>query len=166
MEKLKALAQYLIFECADPKQLGAIRLNKAIWFTDLAFFAATGKPVTEAVYVKRKHGPVPRDIRRALNTLVREEKIEIQEPEYPYDTRKFKSLRPLDHNILSQDEQHCARFTLGAVLGHTATEISEMTHDATWEAAADGEEIPIYAFLGSRHKEITPEVVEWAETQE
>lgn len=37
-----------------------------------------------------------------------------------------------------------------------------MSHDAIWEAAYIGEEIPVYATLAANEGEITPEVLAWA----
>jgi len=46
--------------------------------------------------------------------------------------------------------------------GYTAAEVSEQTHDQIWEAAQDGEEIPLYAIFASRRGAITDEVRAWA----
>ena len=37
-----------------------------------------------------------------------------------------------------------------------------MTRDAIWDAAYDGEEIPIWATLAANDGEITPDVIAWA----
>jgi len=53
-EKFKELVHYIVHECRDdPARLGAIRLNKAVWWTDVAAFKECGKTVTDDKYVKR-----------------------------------------------------------------------------------------------------------------
>jgi hypothetical protein len=46
---------------------------------------------------------------------------------------------------------------------HSANSISELSHDAIWDAANDGEEIPMFATLVSDSAELTPEVIKWAQ---
>jgi hypothetical protein len=162
-EKFKALVHYLVHECRDhPNILGAIRLNKALWYTDVVSYKANGVPVTGESYVKRKRGPVPAHILATLRELEAEGKIVIREPEYQYDVRKFISLVQPESEPLSDDERELARGILGTVCGFTANAISEMTHDNIWDAAAEGEEIPLYATLASDVGEISENVRSWA----
>ena len=51
-----------------------------------------------------------------------------------------------------------------AVLEYRAGEISELTHEEIWEAAQEGEEVPLYATLASGKGEITERVKKWAES--
>ena len=45
---------------------------------------------------------------------------------------------------------------------HSANSISELSHDSVWDAANEGEEIPMCATLVSASAEMTPEVAKWA----
>lgn len=161
--KLKALAHYIVHECRDrPDRLGAVRLNKALWYTDVGAFKEDGKPITGESYVKRRYGPVPRRIGEALADLEREGKILVRERVGQYDTRKFVSLREPDPGGLTDDERRRVAEVVAAVCSVTASRISEISHDAVWDAAYTGEEIPIYATLASNEGEITPKVIAWA----
>ena len=54
-EKFKALVHFIVHECQEnPSKLGAIRLNKALWYTDVVSFRASGASVTNESYVKRQ----------------------------------------------------------------------------------------------------------------
>lgn len=162
-EKFKALVHFMVHECQDnPSKLGAIRLNKALWYTDVAAYRASGASVTNERYVKRQMGPVPAHILSTIRELQGEGKIHVREPVGRYDSRKFLSLTAPDPAILSDDEKELAKTVLSAVLGYTANAISEMTHDIIWEAADDGEEIPLYATLVSTRGPITDDVKAWA----
>jgi hypothetical protein len=162
-EKFKALVHFMVHECREhPGRLGAIRLNKALWYTDVVAYKMNGVPVTGETYVKRKHGPVPSHILATLRALQEEGKILIREPEHQYDPRKFLALASPEPAHLSDDERELARSILDLVCGYSANEISELTHDIIWNAAAEGEEIPMYATLAASRGEITNEVRAWA----
>ena len=161
--KLEALVHYIVHECRyRPDRLGAVRLNKALWYADVSAFKANGKPITGESYVKRQYGPVPRRIGEALDGLQRKGAITVREPSGLYDTRKFESLREPDPGALTGDEQRRASDVVAAVCSVTASRISDLSHDAIWDAAYSGEEIPIYATLAANEGEITPEVIAWA----
>lgn len=164
-EKFKALAHFIVHECRDdPARLGAIRLNKTMWKADVAAFKATGKAITGDRYVKRGMGPVPKHILATVRELANEGAIAVQEPEFQYDTRRFVALTAPAHEALSDEERSFAQAALAAVCGMSANAASEETHDIIWEAAAEGEEIPIEATLASKAGEITNDVLAWAES--
>lgn len=162
-EKFKALVHFIVHECQDnPGKLGAIRLNKTLWYTDVTAYHMAGASVTNEVYVKRKMGPVPSHILATLDELKNEGLMHVREPQGQFDSRKYISLEEPDTGMLSEDEMDLARNVLSTVLGCTANDISEKTHDIIWEVASDGEEIPLYATLASDRGAITDEVKAWA----
>ena len=162
-EKFKALVHFMVHECRDnPARLGSVRLNKALWFVDMLAYQANGVSITGERYVKRKNGPVPNAILPTVKELQSEGKIVVQEPEYPYDSRKYISLVPPGTDQLSDAERNVAKFMLDFVCKRTANEVSEMTHEEIWEAAVEGEEIPLFATLASGKGAITDEVRDWA----
>jgi len=162
-EKFKALVHFIVHQCLDrPGKLGAIRLNKALWYTDVIAYKVAGVSVTGEKYVKRARGPVPAHILATLRELDAEGKIIIREPEHQYDARKYLSLQNPNMEILSDAERDLARSIVEAVCGFSASEISELTHDIVWEAAAEGEEIPMCATLACEKGEVTDAVRAWA----
>lgn len=164
-DKLKALVHYLVYLCRDnPGRLGSIRLNKSLWFTDVIAYHEDGRSVTGARYVRRAMGPVPAAILPVLNELSDEGKLLIQRPRRKFQATLYYSLKEPDVSLLSGSERELARSVLDSVLGISANEISDITHDEVWEAAAEGEEIPMHATLASGRGEITPEVRQWAQS--
>lgn len=162
-EKFKALVHYIVHQCLDrPGKLGAIRLNKALWYTDVIAYKLSGVSVTGEKYVKRARGPVPAHILATLRELDQEGKVIIREPEHQYDARKFLSMKNPNVELLSEAERELAKSTLEAVCGFSAHEISALTHDIVWEAAAEGEEIPMCATLACEKGEISSAVRAWA----
>lgn len=162
-EKFKALTHFIISECDDnPGKLGAVRLNKSLWFTDMYSYWVNGVSVTGEKYVKRRKGPVPATVLATLEELKADEIIAVIEPQHQYDTRKYISLIAPDAGALSSSERELAREVVAFVCGKTANEISDMTHEEVWHAAEEGEEIPLYATLATGRGAITDEVKAWA----
>ena len=170
-DKFKALVHYIIYQCRDnPAQLGAIRLNKTLWYADVEAFQycdpTKRKSITGCKYVKREFGPVPKSIRDALRELQDEEKILIKDPTQDHAPRLFISIAEPDPSALSDGEKSITNGVLKFVCGQTARAISASTHDLIWEAADMDEEIPLAATLAVEMDD--PEVPgahEWAVAQ-
>ena len=162
--KFKELVHFMIHECRDnPMRLGSVRLNKALWFADMLAYQKAGTSLSGAHYVKRQRGPVPRAILATLRDLERDGSIYIEEPAFQYAPRMYVSRTPPEIDHLSREECSFARDILNAVCEYSASDISEATHEEIWEAAEEGEEIPLYATLASGRGEITDAVRTWAD---
>ena len=161
-DRFKNLVHYIIGQCTDrPDQLGAIRLNKALWFSDVIAYQMTGTSITGETYLKRERGPAPQHILQAIRQLSEEGKITVVEPRYEFDTRKFYEREPAPED-LSEEHKQLVHAVLGCMLRNTANQVSEMSHDIIWKMAAEGEEIPLYATLASNPGEMTEEFFGWA----
>ncbi|WP_157132574.1 Panacea domain-containing protein [Novosphingobium nitrogenifigens] len=162
---LKEALHYVIANCPDPSRLGAIRLNKILWFADSTSYRLEGVGITGDTYVKRKFGPVPRHVLAALRELESEGKIVTRE--VPYTTRKsyreFVSLvEPSTQSLSENGRSWLKAWSKILCEKYTAQEASDMSHDQVWEAADDGEEIPLYTVFASQAGAITDEVRGWA----
>ncbi len=163
-EKFKALVHFIIDECADPARLGAVRLNKICWYSDVISYKETGTPITDERYVKRKMGPVPATILSALRQLEESGAIAISERDFGrYTRRDFMARRAADTSLLSENDMNIVKTVVNAICdGHSASSISEMTHDQVWDAATEGEVIPLFATLAANPGPISAGTMEWA----
>lgn len=162
--KFKELVHFMIHECRDnPMRLGSVRLNKALWFTDMLAYQETGTSISGEHYIKRQKGPVPRTILATLRELEQADSISIEEPAFQYAPRQHFSRTAPEFKHLSAADRDFAKRVLDAVCQHSANDISEATHEEIWEAAEEGEEIPLYATLASGRGEITDAVRAWAD---
>lgn len=162
-KKFKDCVHYI---CAHGRaSLGAIKLNKILWFLDASAYIETGRSVTGSKYVRRKNGPVPKRILRALEELEAEGKIAIGESQVgPYKKKDFVSLTDPDTSRITKEEMEMMNFLICDICdNHTANSISDATHDIIWEAAMEGEEIPLEATLASLVGEITEAHIAWAD---
>ena len=163
--QLKQLTHYICWKAEDSSTLGATKLNKALWFSDSFAYRLLGQPITDAVYVKRQYGPVPRQILPALKQLQDEGALLIRASvHFNRQKRDFIALQPADPTVFSEPEREIIDSVIAWVCDqHTATSISELSHDGIWEAAEEGEEIPLYAVLAAAPGAITQADMEWAD---
>ena len=155
---------HYICERGDAQKLGAIKLNKILWYADTIAYRATGKSITGEGYIKRQYGPVPKNILKTLRRLEENGKIRIRETNTPGRSREFVSLSDADVAPFSSEELRIIDSVLAEICNnHTATSISDMSHSIVWEAAELGGEIPVFAVLAERSGVITRKDQKWAD---
>lgn len=165
-EKFKALVHHVVSSCDDPNRLGAIRLNKILWFADSIAYRQQGASITGETYVKRQHGPVPKHILATLRELQDEGAILVSEKEtvFGHKMRHFHSLKKPSDELFSPMEIQVVDILLKEICtNHTASSISDVSHDQVWDAANMGEEIPFFATFARFPGEIGNEAMSWAD---
>jgi hypothetical protein len=166
-DKFKSLVHYICWRYADdPSKLGAVKLNKTLWLSDLAAYYYLGNAITRARYVKRKFGPAPKAILPVLRELQQEGKLEIKEDSYFGNMKRtFIALQDASDAFLSEGEKNIVERAIEYVCEqNTATSISNKSHDHIWKVAEDGEELPLYTVFASPDA-ITDNDRAWAREQ-
>jgi hypothetical protein len=146
-DRTEAVAHYIIAR-ADPNKLGAVKLNKVMWFADLEAYRRFGQTITgQLSYEKRQHGPVPNNIVKSIRRLEQADKIATRDvPTFGGTRREHVWLKKPDVTRFSADEVDILNEAITWVCdNHTAKSISELSHDALWEHAELGEQIPVGA---------------------
>jgi hypothetical protein len=150
MNRLKELVHYICNICKDdPDILGATKLNKALWYVDTFAFLKFGQSISgETEYIKQTYGPVPQGILTILGKLQKEKAIVIEEEKLRKGIRRtYIVLKPPDDSVFTADEKEIIADITQSVCRRTAKEISDLSHTAAWEAAKNGDKIPLYAIL-------------------
>lgn len=162
--KFKNLVHYICEKCVNPNDLGATKLNKILYYSDLFNYLYTGSGITNEIYVKQQFGPVPRDICSVLEELKTDRKIMIREVDYfGKPKREFISFENSNIDEFTAREISLVDSIIDLITKeHTAASISEKSHDDIWILAEIGEEIPYYTVFVSNLGEVTKEDVEWA----
>ncbi len=163
-EKLKTLIHYIAWKCIDPAVLGAIKLNKVLWVSDLWAYVKWGAPITGEHYVKRQFGPVSPSVLGLVRELEAAKLLVTRRRDF-FGNEKvdYLALAKPDITGFTADEISLVDEAIQFVCyEHTALGISNKTHDAIWQLAELGEEIPYEAMLVSHLAEVTPEDVAWA----
>lgn len=165
-DKFEALVHYICATCSDLSKLGATKLNKILWLSDMLAYANHGAPITGETYKKDKYGPVPVHINAAVAHLQKDQKMQVQDIPYGDEGRKkrrFVARGDSNKSLFSAEQLEIVDFIRDYVCeDHTANSISEMTHDHIWEMAQMGEPIPYEAMLVAKSAPVSKEDIEWA----
>lgn len=161
--KFNELVHYICHK-SDKDMLGAVKLNKILWFSDTLNFLSWGSSITGETYKKRQLGPVPHHIMHSLEQLEQEGFLSITEkPAYGYTKREYVSLKSPNIDIFKSHEISLIDEVIETITkNHTATSISELTHDDIWEMAEIGETIPYETIMVARLGEIDENDIAWA----
>ena len=167
-EKFKAVIHYVCDKAgSDPSVLGAIKLNKVLWYADAINYKLIGSSITGETYVKRQHGPVPKHILMAVDELVKEQKIARGRVDhFGFMKNEYIAIKDADKSLFTADEISLIDDAFEHVcLNHTAKSISEETHGIIWKIAEMGEEIPYFTAFASSVGEIDEVDVAWSKDQ-
>jgi hypothetical protein len=162
-EKFKALVHYVCEKATDPSVLGAVKLNKVLWYSDSIFYMVSGKSITGESYVKRQHGPVPRHIVGAMDDLVAEGKIARGRVDhFGFYKNEYIAIQDAIVSVFSPEEVKMIDAAFEHVcMNHTARSVSEETHNVIWQIASLGEEIPLATVFAADVGEVDETDIEW-----
>jgi hypothetical protein len=162
--KFKSLVHYICWRCdRERSKLGSVKLNKALWLSDLLAYYKFNEPITGVRYVKRQFGPVPKPILPVLAELEEAGVLTIRDAKYfGRQKKEYIVHKEATSAFMSEDERDIVEDIIRFVCEeHTAASISHASHDHIWKAALDGEELPHYTVF-ARPGEITEDDREWA----
>jgi len=164
LQRLAALTHYICCKSHDPSLLGATKLNKILWYSDLLCYMKFGQSITGESYVKQQYGPVPKHILGVTDELEKWGAIVSRNvPFFGRTKREYIALKEPDISEFNANEISIVDEVFDLVCHkHTAQSISEASHGDIWKLAEIGEEIPFYAAFASKLGEITGDDVEWA----
>jgi hypothetical protein len=149
--KLKSLIHYVAWKAGKQDWFGATKLYKVLWFADARQFVLTKKPITGAVYIREKYGPVPKDAMIARRELEKEGAIRVSKQG---DLTRIVALSKPDVSMFSSVELEIVDYWINHIdKEHTAASISDRSHDYAWDIAKMGEELPLFAILANRIRE-------------
>ncbi len=166
-DKFIQLVHFICDECrSEPSKLGAVKLNKILWLTDVFAYRNWCEPVTGETYRKQEYGPVASHLRDAISSLEREGKIYIPKGREQYETTQYVSKKRVEASLFNEKELRLIKDVITHVTeDHTAGSISDRTHDQIWKMALMNEVIPYEAVLVANLAEITQEDIEWAQSE-
>lgn len=161
MAKLKAMVHYAAANIPE-SQLGKTKLNKILWFSDREAYIRLGKTISGDTYIRMPRGPVAASLDLALNELSKEGALEIRsEYKGEYSKYTFHSLTPPPALQLPPEEAKIFLEQLEELTPLTAKEVSERSHDYTWQIFENGEPIDMVTVLLTPGK-VTAEMLAWA----
>ncbi len=166
-EKFANVVHYVCHKADNPAVLGAVKLNKVLWYSDVIHYMVEGTPITGETYVKRQHGPVPVHMPSVMDQLVQSGRVARGRVDhFGHMKSEFISIMEPDISGFTADE--VARIDAAfehVCLNHTAKSVSEETHGVIWQLAAMGEKMPYCTVFASSEGEIDEYDVAWAVSQ-
>ena len=105
MEKFEEAVHYICSTCTEEDRLGAVKLNKILYYSDMLHYAKTGASITGATYAKRQRGPAPKQIRPAMENLHRQMRLDwTHAPVFEGARREFDAHGDTNLALFSADE--------------------------------------------------------------
>ena len=147
-DKLIKVVHYVCANCS-PEELGSVKLHRILYFSDMLHFLSTGEPLTGVEYRKQQFGPTARHLAWAVNELAAQGKLKIEQRDYfGFSKTDYIAVQQPGPGSLSNHAVQILNDVIAFVCSRSAKEISELSHDAAWQAAEIGEVIPYHAALG------------------
>jgi hypothetical protein len=162
-DKLDAAVHYVIARVERPSDLGAVKLHKVLWLTDLELMYARNRTLAGETFIKTPQGPWGTHVDKALNRLKKSHQVaEIEGSYYGYRQRQFSSLKLPTLNGLSAAEVDVINRMIDVVcFQHTARSISEATHNSVWEQTPDKGVMPASCVFETLETSPTQEEIAW-----
>lgn len=155
MVKLREAVHFVCKKMAlRTDKLGAVKLQKIIWYFDVRSYQLLKKTVTGAKFIKNEYGPFTRDIGAAVKELVAANRLFTDTEDFHgNDKTRFIGKGETDLSIFSDKEKRWLdEITTDVCENHSANSISERSHGAIWRMAEFGELIPFSASVISIRK--------------
>jgi hypothetical protein len=149
--KLKELILYISKKGESDPTYGSTLLNKALFFADFLAYAKFGNPITGALYIREKRGPVPRPMRApsvVLTEMKRAGELRLHETQIPLRGKVITRVTPIaqrepDLSVFSAQEIELVDQVTGTFHGWPAGAISKYTHELPqWHTVPLNETIP------------------------
>lgn len=164
--KLREAILYVCETC-PPELLGAIKLHKVLYFTDMLRYAATRRPFTGAEYRKRPFGPTCSPLLATLRDLERDGELRVSDVAYFGLAKKdYVGLRPADRTRFTDEELALLDEVVDFVCRrNSARTISEISHQLPWDLAEFGGVIGYETALMLLPDDVPPEAIDLVERE-
>jgi hypothetical protein len=146
-ERLCELILYISDQCINDRFFGATKLNKILYFADFLSFKFTGKPITGVMYQKLPQGPAPRGLLPVRENMIKNKDLIIK-PNRVFENKEQKSsiaLRPANLSLFSANDISIVDQVIRELWDKSANEVSQMSHNISWEIYAENDPIPYEA---------------------
>lgn len=133
----------------DPSDLGAVKLNKVLYFLDMISYAHHRQAVTGATYRKRPNGPTSDQLLFLLRDMQEQGEIQVDDVDYHGFIKKhYVALVDEPSGALSNEETAILDDVIEFVCRqNTAKSISDYSHKLPWELADMGDVIEYHTAM-------------------
>lgn len=147
-ERLHQLILFIAERCQTDPTFGMTKLIKILYRADFESFARYGKSITGTQYKKFPYGPVSQDALDVRDLMEKQGEVAVVKEGYSdFPGDRVVSLKVANLDGFSGSDIALIDGVIHMFHGHTATFVSEFSHDRAWKAAGDYETIPYEAAL-------------------
>ena len=142
-EKFRALLLYIAHNSEGDPRLGAVKLNKLLYYSDFNAFIELGASITGATYQHLEEGPAPRELLLVRSAMLDSQEATL-EPRLYFGKmqQRFIPLSPVGE-ILSPEERRIVDDVIEEFWHMDARRISLYSHEEYgWRLTDEGETIP------------------------
>lgn len=161
--RFEALVLYVAWRTRDDPEFGRTKLAKVLFYSDLAVYAETGKPLTGAAYVHRAFGPFPPALDEIEEKIHREQTAIAQRIEAPWniedDRESLKILPRVEPPGLSKifENWNVQRYVVDSYIDKISRmgswKVSDDSHKHPgWLMTSEHDVIPYHVALMSRRR--------------
>jgi len=163
-EKFKDVVHYVCARVPSAR-LGKTKFHKCLYYFDMWSHATTGSPATGATYVKAPFGPLAAQLDKALKWLGDDNRVAISKSNFHgLEKWEFASLAEPNLSRMNGEEVGLLDMLCDWVCnGHTAKDISEVSHQLPWHSVGMGEPIPYRTAILMFGQDTSEEALDWAE---
>jgi hypothetical protein len=162
------VVHYICASCRrNPWRLGAIKLHKILWYSDVQTYSRLGNAILGEDYTRQAHGPMSVHLDSALRRLENDGYLFIRSAGFKgKQKREYLASGIPDISFLNEREKRILDEVIRNVTqDHSAHSISEKSHDRVWEVARLGERIPYQQHLLARFLPLTDEDQQWIQSE-
>jgi hypothetical protein len=146
--RLRELILHIASQCEQHARFGATKLNKILYYADFISFARYGEPITGADYMKLPQGPAPVRLVPVRDDMLRKNEILIRQRPFSRGIQhRIIALREPNYDVFKPRDIALVDEIIHALAGHTADEVSDLSHGIAWRIAGDRDLIPYEAIL-------------------
>jgi uncharacterized phage-associated protein len=142
--KLAEFVLYVAEKTEEDATAGSTKLNKILYFSEVAHLRKYGTPITTGEYQRLPQGPALRRLVPIIETLqARGDATEVRRDRFGYEQTKLIAIREPNLDSFGSTEIAVIDDVIQALWGRSAKETSELSHeDAGWRSVEDGQTIP------------------------
>ena len=139
--KFKQIVLYIINKI-NKQELGNVKLNIILWFSDLEKCKNEAYTITGETYIKQNYGPVAKHLPSVLRELEKIDKAITIERETPDSMLLYTPVKKADTRQFKDDIKYIDE-VIDRFRKMKAEDISELTHTSLWEKLNNGDIMPV-----------------------
>jgi Protein of unknown function (DUF4065) len=140
-------AAHYVIARTEPSRLGFTKLNKVLWYSDVEHYRRHGESLTGLCFYERMpQGPMSKAISSAVRQLEADGKVlERRTKVIDYTRRELVWLKEPDISCFNAEQIDILNEIMDVLCKHSAEAVSDVSHDAYWEALSDGDAMSVGA---------------------